>query len=326
MKIGLIDVDGHNFPNLALMKLSAWHKAHGDSVEWYEPLFVTEPLDKVYMSKVFTFTPDFPFAINAREIVKGGTGYGLYTDLSPEIEYTFPDYSIYPKYKASIGFLTRGCVRKCPWCIVPKKEGWIHAVNTWDKIKRPDSRDIVFLDNNVLASDHGIAQIEDMIDKDVRIDFNQAMDARLVTPEIAKILSKVKWMRYIRFACDTSEMVPVLKRTVNLLAENGVKPYRIFVYTLIQDVHEAQKRIEAMDELGVMAFGQPYRDFNGGVPTNEQKRLARWCNMKAVHKTTSFSDYSEMKRKSYKKGEQRHDTDAKAETERGAGEDEARGA
>ena len=300
MRIGLIDVDGHNFPNLALMKLSAWHKAQGDDVEWYAPLFAAEPFDKVYMSKVFTFTPDYEFAINAKQIIKGGTGYGLYEDLPAEIEYTFPDYSLYPQYPFAVGFLTRGCIRKCTWCIVPKKEGWIHAVNTWDKIKRPNSRDIVFLDNNVLASEHGIAQIEDMIGKDVRIDFNQAMDARLVTPEIAKILSKVKWIKYLRFACDTSAMIPILTRAVNLLAENGVKPYRIFVYTLIQDVDESLKRIEAMDALGIMPFAQPYRDFTEGYePTKEQKRLARWCNMKATHRTVKYEDYSSEGRKKW---------------------------
>lgn len=298
MRIGLIDVDGHHFPNLALMKLSAWHKAQGDEVEWYEPLM--PEYDKVYMSKVFTFSDDYPWAVNAKQIVKGGTGYGLYQDLPSEIEYTFPDYSLYPKHPYAIGFLTRGCIRKCPWCIVPKKEGYIHPVNTWDKIKRPNSREIVFLDNNVLASEHGIAQIEDMIGKDVRIDFNQAMDARLVTPEIAKILSKVKWMKYIRFACDTSAMIPVMKQCVAYLAENGVKPYRIFVYTLIQDCDEALKRIEAMDALGVMPFAQPYRDFTKGYePTEEQKRLARWCNMKATHKTVKYEDYSKEGRKKW---------------------------
>lgn len=303
-RIGLIDVDGHNFPNLAIMKLSAWHKAQGDEAEWYEPLM--PEYDKVYMSKVFTFSDDYPWAVNAKQIVRGGTGYGLYQDLPSEIEYTFPDYSLYPKHPYAIGFLTRGCIRKCPWCIVPKKEGYIHPVNTWDKIKRPDSRDIVFLDNNVLASEHGIAQIEDMIGKDVRIDFNQAIDARLVTPEIAKILSKVKWMKYIRFACDTSAMIPVMKQCVAYLAENGVKPYRIFAYTLIQDCDEALKRIEAMDALGVMPFAQPYRDFTKGYePTEEQKRLARWCNMKAVHRTVKYEEYSEMKRKEYKERKNR---------------------
>ena len=302
MQVGLIDVDGHSgFPNLALMKLSAWHKAHGDSVEWYRPLLADKPFDRVYMSKVFTFTPDYQYAINAKEIVGGGTGYKNYTDLPPEIEYTFPDYSIYPKVDYAVGFLTRGCVRKCPWCVVPKKEGWIHATNTWDKIKRSDSRDIVFLDNNVLASEHGIAQMEDMIGKNVRIDFNQAMDARLVTMEIAEIISKLKWIRYIRFAADTKAMVPVVRQAVEYLKEFGVKPYRIFVYALIQDVDEAHKRIVELDSMGVMPFAQPYRDFDGGEPSEEQKRLAMWCNMKAVHRKTNYENYSEEKRKQYKK-------------------------
>ena len=293
MKVGLIDVDSHSgFPNLALMKLSAWHKAHGDSVGWYQPLFTTEPLDIVYMSKVFTFTPDYPYVINAKKIVGGGTGYKNYTDLPAEIEYTFPDYSLYPNVDYAVGFLTRGCVRKCPWCVVPKKEGWIHAVNTWQNIKRPDSRDIVFLDNNVLASEHGIAQMQDMIGKNVRIDFNQAMDARLVTREIAEIISKLKWIKYIRFAADTWNMLPVVEQAVSYLKEYGVKPYRVFVYALIQDVEEAHKRICELDKMGVMPFAQPYRDFNGGEPTDEQRRLARWTNMKAAHRSCTFEEFT----------------------------------
>lgn len=163
MKIGLIDVDGHSgFPNLALMKLSAWHKNNGDSVEWYSPMF-SGHMDKVYMSKVFTFSPDFQYYIDAEEIVKAGTGYKDYTTVLPdEIENTFPDYSLYPQADYAIGFLTRGCIRNCPWCVVPKKEGKLHAVNTWQNIKRPDSKRILFLDNNVLASDHGIHQIEEL--------------------------------------------------------------------------------------------------------------------------------------------------------------------
>ena len=302
MRIGLIDVDGHNFPNLALMKISAFCKKNGRNVEWYEPLLSGEQYDRVYMSKVFTFTSDYPYAINAKEIVQGGTGYGKYEDLPNEIEYTFPDYSIYPQYNFAVGFLTRGCIRKCPWCVVPMKEGYIHPVNTWQNIKRPDSRDIVFLDNNVLASEHGISQMESMIGQNVRIDFNQAMDARLVTPEIAEIISKLKWIKYIRFACDTSSMIPAIERTVNLLGKHGVKPYRIFVYTLIQDCDEALKRIYAMDALGVMPFAQPYRDFvNGYEPAQEQKRLARWCNMKATHRTVKYEDYSNEGRKEWHK-------------------------
>lgn len=159
-EIGLIDVDGHKgHPNLALMRLSAWHKANGDFVEWWNPM---KHYDRVYMSKVFTFTPDIDTVINADEIVTGGTGYKDYGRLPQEVEAMFPDYSIYPKYDAAIGFLTRGCIRQCPWCIVPRKEGEIRPESTWREIKRPDSRKIVFLDNNVLAHEYGLAQIEDM--------------------------------------------------------------------------------------------------------------------------------------------------------------------
>ena len=185
---------------------------------------------------------------------------------------------------------------------MPKKEGWIHAVNTWYNIKRPDSRDIVFLDNNILASEHGVAQMQDMIGKDVRIDINQAMDARLVTKEIAEIISKLKWTKYIRFAADTWNMIPVVEQAVSYLQEYGVKPYRIFVYALIQDVDEAHRRIVELDKLGVMPFAQPYRDFDGGEPNEEQKRLARWCNMKAVHRKTTYENYSEAKLKQYRNG------------------------
>lgn len=272
MNIGLVDVDGHHFPNLALMKLSAWHKAHGDSVEWVNPLF---EYDKVYMSKVFTFSEDYPFAIRAKEIVKGGTGYGIYEGLPEEIEYTYPDYSLYPSCDHAIGFLTRGCIRKCPWCIVPRKEGWIRPANTWQNIKRADSRDIVFLDNNVLASEFGIEQIESMAGQDVRIDFNQAMDARLLTDEIASVLSRVKWIQFIRFACDTSAMIPVIERAVGMMLKHGVKPYRLFVYALIQDTDEALNRINALRKIGVQPFAQPYRDFSGGGGTDRRTETAR---------------------------------------------------
>ena len=210
MRIGLIDVDGHSFPNLALMKLSAWHKSKGDQVEWYYPL-TSGHMDKVYMSKVFTFTPDYWYYIDADEIEKGGTGYKDYTKVLPEeIEHIKPDYSIYPQYDFAVGFLTRGCIRKCKWCVVPRKEGNIRPHDTWQNIKREDSDKIVFLDNNVLASDHGLSQIEELTHTNIHVDFNQGLDARLITDDIAKMLAKVKWIRSLRVACDTSAMIPVV--------------------------------------------------------------------------------------------------------------------
>lgn len=121
MKIGLIDVDGHHYPNLALMKLSAWHKSQGDTVEWW---WGWGQYDRVYMSKVFdeTYTPDIPEPVNAAEIIKGGTGYGLDNRLPDKIEHIYPDYSLYPELTkdTAYGFLSRGCpvaARSASWLI-----------------------------------------------------------------------------------------------------------------------------------------------------------------------------------------------------------------
>jgi len=125
LRVGLIDVDGHNFPSLPIMKISAYHKAKGDSVEWYKPLF-TEELDRVYMSKVFKFTPEYQYYITAKEIIRGGTGYNYPSggeSLPEEIEHIYPDYQLYGITNIAYGFLTRGCPRNCDFCIVGKKEG-----------------------------------------------------------------------------------------------------------------------------------------------------------------------------------------------------------
>ena len=291
MKIGLIDVDGHSkFPNFALMRISAWHKQNGDSVEWYEPMF-SGHMDKVYMSKVFTFTPDYEYIVDADEIVRGGTGYKLYNNLPDEMEHIFPDYSIYPDCDYAIGFLTRGCIRSCPWCVVPKKEGKICDYDTWQHIKRPDSKKIVFMDNNVLASEYGVSQIEEMSHEDVRIDFNQAVDARLITKENAKYLAECKWIKYLRVSCDTTAMLPVIRQALDYLGEYGLKPSKVFSYVLIENVEDAHHRIVELDKMGVIPFAQPYRDFDTNYVNPEHKRLARWCNMKAVFRSCTWEEY-----------------------------------
>lgn len=291
MRIGLIDVDGHSgFPNFALMRISAWHKQNGDSVEWYQPMF-SGHLDRVYMSKVFTFTPDYEYVVDADEVVRGGTGYKLYNNLPDEMEHITPDYSIYPDCDYAIGFLTRGCIRKCPWCVVPKKEGKICDYDTWQHIKRPDSKKIVFMDNNVLASEYGVSQIEEMSHEDVRIDFNQAVDARLITKENAKYLAECKWIKYLRVSCDTTAMLPVIRQALDYLGEYGLKPSKVFSYVLIEDVEDAHHRIVELDKMGVIPFAQPYRDFDTNYVNPEHKRLARWCNMKATFHSCTYEEY-----------------------------------
>lgn len=287
--IGLHDSDGTEFPNYALMKISAWHKAQGDSVEWWIPI---KTYDRVYSSKVFTFTPENPYLPEGT--VRGGTGYGIYEELPTEIDEMFPDYSIYPKVKYAIGFLTRGCVRACPWCVVPKKEGMIRPYRSWQQIKRPDSRDIVLMDNNILACPHGVEQLENMIGKDVRIDINQGLDSRLVTKEIAGILGKLKWIRFIRTACDTDASIDAVGTMVERLKECGVKPWRVFVYVLVQDVESAERRVQFLRKLGAEPFAQPYRDFTTNAePAKDLKDFARWVNNKAIFRSCeTFADYN----------------------------------
>ncbi|MDR0714350.1 MAG: radical SAM protein [Bacteroidales bacterium] len=286
MKIGLIDVDGHNFPNLALMKLAGYHRQNGDTVEWVNHL---EQYDKVYQSKVFTFTPDNPFAVQSGEIIKGGTGYKMYDELF--CDDTEPDYSIYPQLEHAYGFLTRGCVRHCPWCVVPKKEGDIRPYRDIETVLQ-GRKTAILMDNNVLASPHGLQQLEKIADLKCKVDFNQGLDSRLVTDEIAKLLSKIKWLRFIRFACDTTPAVEPLLKVIEKLNRYGVKNYRIFVYLLVKEVDDANERCKILKRLGVNPFAQTYRDYGKNIlPTHEQKRFAWYVNQKAVFKSTEWEDY-----------------------------------
>lgn len=288
MNVGLHDADRNDFPNYVLMKLSAFHKQQGDAVEWWLPY---KGYDIVYSSKVFTFTPDNPALPHGT--IKGGTGYGEYAELPPAVDDAFPGYSIYPSVNYAIGFLTRGCIRKCPWCVVPKKEGDIRPYRAWQEIKRPDSRDIVFMDNNVLACDYGVEQMASMIGQNVRVDFNQGLDARLITSDTAEIISKLKWIRFIRMSCDTDAMLDTVIDAIYRLGSYGVKPYRVFVYLLVQDIKSAEFRATRLRDVGVDVFAQPYRDFENKIePTQEMKDFARWVNRKPIFKSTrSFAEY-----------------------------------
>ncbi len=188
MKIGLIDVDGHNFPNLPLMKLSAWHKAQGDTVEWYEPFKgLIEEYDKVYMSKVFSFTPDYTDPIYAKEIERGGTGYCIEIEngkevfkpeknknLPDEIEHIYPDYSIYPEETkdTAYGFLTRGCPRGCGFCHVAPKEGQCsRKVADLSEFWRGQKK-IILCDPNILACKDHLQLLQQLADSGARVSFN----------------------------------------------------------------------------------------------------------------------------------------------------------
>lgn len=300
MKIGLHDADKESlskkrkpFPNYALMKISAYHKSLGDEVEWWSK---EKNYDKVYSSKVFNFTlenPDLP-----PDTVKGGTGYGLFAELPPEIDEMFPDYSIYPDCDYAIGYITRGCPNNCRWCVVPKKEGKIRAYRDWRDLVRPDSDKLVLMDNNILACEFGIKQLESLIDSGYKLDLNQGMDARLVTDEIAQTLSRLKWIRYLRFSCDSIPQIAAIHKTAELLGKYGIKPSKMFIYLLVtSDLENAEYRVEQLKTLrGISIYAQAERNESMGITPNKlQREFANRYVYSGKFRTLSWTEYAKGK-------------------------------
>ena len=299
-RIGLIDVDRHHYPNLALMKLSAYHKSQRDEVEWVEPMYWD--YDRVYQSKIFTFSPDIDRAFPC-EVVKGGTGYSLTAVLPTEIDRLQPDYSIYPQVdkKTAYGFLTRGCPNKCRWCIVPLKEGNVHPYMNIDEITLGGQRpNVVLMDNNILACDYGIEQLVKIADKGYRIDLNQGNSARLVTEEVAELFARIRWIgSMIRFAADTprqlAEVDAAMARIDKYREALGKKPAQYLVYTMIDgDINECYDRLmyfRGNKRMRIVA--QPFRDFNDPkqIIPKWQKDMAHWANRRELWTSCDFKDF-----------------------------------
>lgn len=304
MKISLVDVDGTGFPNFALMKISAWHKKQGDTVDWYSPLF-SHP-ERIYASKIFTFTPDFTdYSVNDPDPICGGTGYDAKIKLPEEIDRMLPDYSIYPEIKYAIGFLSRGCIRNCPWCIVPKKEGGIKRYSSIETAATgadlKQRKHVVLMDNNFLANDVDFIteQIEISRRLNLYLDFNQGLDARLINEDFARLLCLVKWERYIRFSCDTQSMIRPVCEAMKQLRKAGYKNW-FFIYFLAIDADETLDRITRVinaDEK-VTPYVMPYRELNGNgqIINAKTKRLARWANRAWIRKSCRFSEYNPNRR------------------------------
>lgn len=281
MKIALHDAEMdhfgtiHKFPNFALMKLSAYHKQRGDQVEWFNPIN-SRSYDRIYSSKVFDFTPENPYL--PEYAIRCGTGYGIFEDLPDEIDEQFPDYSIYPFCHHAIGFLTRGCIRNCRWCLVPKKEGYIHKYREWQDVVRQGSDELLLMDNNILACEFGIGQLEELSETKIKLDLNQGMDARLVTNDIAKILAKINWKKYIRFSCDQLSQIEPVIQCAELLEKNGLKTYRLFIYCLLtKDREDNLKRIYAMRKIkNATVYGMPEKNPALGImPDHWQNVMAQ---------------------------------------------------
>lgn len=299
-KIAVLAVDSL-YPNLALMKIAAYHRQRGDMVNWYNPF---DEYDRLYAAKVFSFTPDYGYYINNihGDIIKGGTGYDITSRLHDEIDTLQPDYSIYPQIDArtSYGFLTRGCIRACPWCIVPRKEGTIHPYMDIDDITLHGQRPYaVLMDNNILAcGDYGANQLEKIATRGYHVDFNQGLDARLVDDVLAALLARIKWIKRIRFGCDTPGQVAECERAIERISSYGYRG-EFFLYCIItDDLNESYARIDHWRGLhNVVPFAQPFRDpmqHSRQIP-KWQKDMARWANRKELYRSCSFMDFEPRK-------------------------------
>lgn len=297
MKIGLVDVDGHNYPNYALMKISAYHKAKGDHVEWASPLMGN--YDRVYQSKIFTFTPDYLYPFNC-EVIKGGTGYDVASRLPKEIdEFLNLDYSIYPHYPFSVLFFSRGCIRSCPFCIVREKEGYIHPVQPAEL--NPNGNWIEVLDNNFFANPEWINAIEYLLSVKQPINLH-GVDIRIMNEEKAYYLNKLKLHKSVHIAWDIPnlDLTEKLKEVIKY-----IKPYKLMCYVLVgynSTIEQDMFRIETLRTMGIKPFVMPYRDYNNKAkPSQYAKDLAQYVNKPMVFKSCSFKDFSP--RKGFKCGE-----------------------
>lgn len=305
-KIGLIDVDGHNFPNIPLMKISAWHKQQGDSVEWYDPMF-SEHMDKVYMAKVFSFTPDYQYYINANEVIKGGSGYAIdlingreaYNkakdkDLPYAIEHIYPDYSIYNITDTAYGFLTRGCPRACSFCHVAAKEGRksfkVADLNEfWN-----GQKNIVLCDPNILACKQWKDLLQQLIDSKAWIDINQGLDIRLMTAEKAEMIKQMK-VKELHFAWDRYEdkkiIIPKFKEFKEV---TKLDIRKLIVYVLCNfntTIEQDLERIYTLRDMGYWAYVMLY-DKEHIPKGHELRKMQRWVNNRFVFsKCENFEDY-----------------------------------
>lgn len=308
MRIGLIDVDSHNFPNLPLMKLSAWHKKKGDTVEWYQPL-LSGHMDIVYMSKVFSFTPDYQYYIDADEIVRGGSGYcikeengkevfdkSLNITLPYQIEHIYPDYTLYPELTkdTAYGFLTRGCQRGCSFFHVQAKEGNCSYKVADLREFWNGQKNIVLCDPNLLACKDWEELLQQLVDSKAYVDINQGLDIRIMTEEKAELIKKLK-IKSVHFAWDRYKdkdyIIPKLKMFKNITGWDKRKMTVFILTNYDTSMEQDLERIYKVRELGYNPYVMIYKKYS--LPRgHELLRIQRWVNSRiAFAAVKKFEDY-----------------------------------
>lgn len=310
MAIGLIDVDS-KIPNLALMKISGYHKELGEKVEFVQE---NKDYEKIYASTIFTRSKDKVeklIEIYGDKIEIGGTGWDIKKELLLEIEKTKPDYDLYiaqeiaarmkgimtkeKKLKkateivnAGMGFTSRGCVRNCGFCFVPKKEGEFRQETPIAEIINPKSNIIILHDNNLTADPNCIEKLHEIRDRKLIVDINQGCDIRLMTEDIAKAISEVKHLRSLHYAWDLMSFENQVMEGIKTLSKY-IKPYRHMCFILVgfnTTFEEDMYRFRKLAEMKVDPFVMIYNQKNDV----RLKHFARWVNGR-IYKKCKFEEY-----------------------------------
>ena len=290
MRIGLVDVDGHNFPNLCLMKLSAYHKAKADEEE---PAIPVLPYHRSYTARVFdeTYTHDDLTAYQCTDVRKGGTGYGLDNTLPDEIEHQYPDYSLYGITDTAYGFLTRGCPRHCPFCIVGDKEGLVSRKvadlsEFWN-----GQKNIKLLDPNTIACPQWKELLQQLIDSKANVDFTQGVDIRLMTEEKAEMLTEIN-LKMIHFAWDNypDETTYNKLKMFSKYFPLDCRKASVYVLTNFMTTHEQDlERVYRLKNIGYDPYVMVYDKPSAPLIT---RQLQRYVNNKFIFRSAKdFDDY-----------------------------------
>lgn len=309
MRIGLIDVDSHGWPNLALMKISAFHKAQGDHVEWYYPL-ISGHKDRVYMSKVFSFSPDYEYFIEADEVIKGGSGYCIELEngkevyhkerdkvLPEEIEHQYPDYGLYGITETAYGYLTRGCPRNCLYCHTTQKDGR-RSVKVADLSEFwQGQKQIMLLDQNILACRDCDDLLDQLIASKATVEFNGGLDIMMVNERNIEKIRQIK-AKTIHFAFDRYQDRKIIMRNLTMFKDiTGCDRHKgqITVYILVNfdtTLRQDLERIQFCRRLDYAPYVMIYDKANC-API--YRKMQRWVNNRFVFQQVErFSLYENL--------------------------------
>ena len=289
MRIGLVDVDSHNFPNLALMKLSAWHKAQGHTVERANAF---SEYDRVYMSKVFDDSPDYTTYIKADEIIKGGRAYDKSVKLPAEVETMMPDYNLYNITDTAYGHLTRGCPRGCKFCDVQNIEGK-KAYKVADLRQFWNGqKNIKLLDANLLACPDKYELLQQLVDSKAWIDFTQGLDIRLMDDKAIDLIMQIK-VKMMHFAWDMAKDEKIIIKNLMRYKEvTNCDERKARVYVLVNFDTNMNYDLHRIYTLRAMGYDPYIMRYDKKTASRETNRMARWVNNKFIFSSCArFEDY-----------------------------------